>query len=264
MSGAVEQSLQHYNLMPTIIGGVIGIAGAVIGGLAGGLPAWLLAKRQSNETLRRDREQRTEREKALAFSVSVKLLIVVNSTINLRNHVQTCLAVRRLPGNENMEPLSALVPMIGHTDEGTVRFVAEEMAVFEAAKERDFMMDTMLLGQRHASSLASFQKYCELREELSAIMPTSDAFEGEMGSVMLTREQLLRLKPRTIMLNSLVIQLENGLEEDLRLARNVALAFGPIVQRYFNEPTFPGVSFPSDEDLTKMRDEELAKRMEPP
>ena len=75
------------------------IVGGLIGALAGGLPAWVLAKRQSNEVLRRDREQRVENQKTLAFAVCVKLLHIINSTISLSNHVKSCLALRDDPAN---------------------------------------------------------------------------------------------------------------------------------------------------------------------
>ena len=157
MSNA-SQLVEYWDLVPAVVGGVIGA-------LAGGIPAWLLAKRQSDETLRRDREQRVENQKALAFSVAVKLLNIINSTISLSNHVKSCLALRDNPNRVHMEPWQVLVPMIGHTDEGSIRFAAEEMGVFAAANEYDLMQDMMLLAVRHSSTLATFQEYCVMRNE---------------------------------------------------------------------------------------------------
>ncbi|MBF9153109.1 hypothetical protein [Novosphingobium jiangmenense] len=107
------------------------VVGGLLGALAGGIPAWGLAKRQSNETLRRDREQREENQKALAFSVAVKLIQIINSTIILNNHLKSCLALRQDPAREHMEPWQVVVPIVGNTDqESSIRFTAEEMAVF--------------------------------------------------------------------------------------------------------------------------------------
>lgn len=245
MSGAVAATSPYWDLVPAVIGGVIGA-------LAGGIPAWLLAKRQSDETLRRDTQQRRETERALAFRVCVRLLTIINSTISLRNHVQRCIALLTKPENAHMEPWQVLIPMIGHTDEGQERFDAEEMAVFASANERDFMMDAMLLARRHSSSLASFKTYCQQREAFLAVAPRPDSFVGQMGSAMLTREQIDALKPYTIPLNNIVAGLAIGLEEDLRLARNLATTFGPITQRYFNDPKFVSLTFPDDEELAKM------------
>ena len=245
MSGAVGETSQYWDLVPAIIGGVIGA-------LAGGIPAWLLAKRQSDETLRRDQEQRRETEKSLAFRVSVKLLTIINNTISLRNHVQRCVALIAQPGNAHMELWQVIVPMVGFTDEGTERFDAEEMAVFAAADEHEFMMDAILVAQRHASSLASFLAYCQQRQALLAIAPRPQNFVGQMGTAMLTQEQVDDLKSYTLPLNSIAAGLVTGLEEDMRIARSVATNFGPITKKYFNVSKFVSLSFPSDEELAKM------------
>lgn len=237
---------EYWDLVPAIVGGVIGA-------LAGGIPAWLLAKRQSDEALRRDREQRVDNQKALAFSVVVKLLHITNSTVSLSNHVKSCLALRDAPDRAHMEPWQVLVPMIGHTDEGSIRFTADEMAVFAAANEYELMQDMMLLAVRHSSSLAAFQEYCVMRNEFRAIGPKPADFEGQIGGGWLTPEEVDSFKPYTIPMNNVVIELNAGLDEDERLARSVSERFGPTTKRIFNVKRFADLTFPSDEELAKMR-----------
>lgn len=237
---------EYWDLVPAVVGGVIGA-------LAGGIPAWLLAKRQSDETLRRDREQRVETHKALAFSTCVKLLHVINSTVSLDNHVKTCLALREKPEHSHMEPWQVLVPMIGHTDEGSIRFTAEEMAVFAAAGEYDFMQDMMLLAVRHSSSLASFQEYCRMRNDFREVGPKPQDFDGQIGGGWLTPEEVESYKPYTIPMNNVVVGLDRGLDEDLQLARSIADRFGPITAKLFKVEKFANLSFPSDDELAEMR-----------
>lgn len=230
------------------------IVGGLIGALAGGIPAWALAKRQSNETLHRDREQRVENQKALAFSVAVKLLHIINSTVSLSNHVKACLERRNQPGLEHMETWQILVPMIGHTDdEASIRFTAEEMAVFAAAKEYEFMQDMMLLAMRYSSSLSTFKEYCVMRNEFRAIGPKPQAFDGEIGRGWLTQEELDCYKPYTIPMNNVADGLGAGLDEDVRLARNVAERFGPVTAKHFEVAKFAELMFPSDDELAAMR-----------
>lgn len=230
------------------------IVGGLIGALAGGIPAWALAKRESIETLRRDREQRVEHQKALAFSVVVKLLHIINSTVSLSNHVKSCLALRDDPDRAHMEPWQVLIPMIGYTDEGSIRFTPEEMAVFAAANEYDFMQDMMLLAARHSASLATFQEYCQMRNEFRAIGPKPRDFEGQIGGAWLSPEEVTSYKPYTIPMNNVVVGLEGGLEEDIRLARSVAERFGPITARFFGVAKFADLEFPSDDELAAMRE----------
>lgn len=229
------------------------IVGGIIGALAGGIPAWALAKRQSNEALRRDREQRRENQKALAFAVVVKLLHIINSTVSLSNHLKSCLALRDGPAHAHMEPWQVLVPMIGHTDDGSLRFTPDEMGVFAAANEYDFMQDMMLLAVRHSSSLATFQEYCKMRNDFRAIGPNLTEFDGQIGAGWLTPEEVGRFKPYTIPMNNIVIGLEAGLDEDVRLARSIAEQFGPITAQYFALKHFATLTFPTDQELAAKR-----------
>jgi hypothetical protein len=229
------------------------IVGGLIGALAGGIPTWALAKRQSNEVLRRDREQRMDNQKALAFAVVVKLLHIINSTVSLSNHVKSCLALRDDPARAHMEPWQVLVPMIGHTDEGSIRFTADEMGVFAAANENDFMQDMMLLAVRHSSSLATFQEYCTMRNDFRAIGPKPSDFDGQIGGGWLTAEEINSFKPYTIPMNNIVVGLNAGLDEDVRLARSVADKFGPVTARYFKVKQFVRLTFPTEEELGSKR-----------
>lgn len=239
------QAPEYWDLVPAVVGGVIGA-------LAGGIPAWLLAKRQSDETLRRDKEQRVENHKALAFSTCVKLLHIINSTVSLDNHVKSSLALREKPEHAHMEPWQVLVPMIGHTDEGSIRFTAEEMAVFAAAGEYDFMQDMMLLAVRHSSSLATFEEYCRMRNDFREIGPKPKDFDGQIGGLWLTPEEAESYKIYTIPMNNVVEGLAEGLDEDVRLARSVAENFGPKTAKMFDVERFADLSFPPDEELAEM------------
>lgn len=229
------------------------IVGGLIGALAGGIPAWALAKRQSNETLRQNKEQRVDNQKALAFSTTVKLLHIINSTISLSNHVKSCMALRDDPDHALMEPWQVLVPMVGHTDEGSIRFTSEEMAVFAAANESDFMQDMMLLSVRHSSTLASFQEYCVMRNEFRKIGPKPADFDGQIGGGWLTQEEIVSFKPYTIPMNNLVVGLDAGLDEDVRLARDISGRFGAVTAKYFKVDQFATLTFPSDDELAAMR-----------
>lgn len=243
-----QQIIQSSEMISAIVGGVIGA-------FAAGVPAWLLAKRQSDETLRRDQEQRVENQKALAFSATVKLQQICNSIISLSNHVKSQLVLLKDPKHSHMEPWQVLVPMIGHTDEGSIRFTSEELAVFAAAKEADFMQDLMLLANRHSSNLATFQQYCTMRNHFCAIGPKPTYFDGEVGGRLLTQDEVNSYLRYTIPMNNLVDQLAISLDEDIRLARLVAERIGAITARYFRVTRFFSLTFPSDEALLAMRQE---------
>lgn len=246
LTAITAQSFPFWDLVPAAVG-------AIIGALAAGIPAWLLAKRQSDETLRRDREQRVERQKALAFSSGVKLLQILNSVIDINNHVKTCLAPSDSPEASQLEPWQSLVPMVGFSDEGSIRFTPEELAVFVAAKENELMEGMMLIAARHSATISAFNTYCEERNKFRDIAPAPERFDGELGSSRLTQQELNKLKPYTVPLNCIAVDLAAGLDEDVRVARSVAERFGPVTARYFDQPDFMPLDFPSDDELAAMR-----------
>ncbi|KUR79248.1 hypothetical protein AQZ50_05255 [Novosphingobium sp. Fuku2-ISO-50] len=151
-----------------------------------------------------------------------------------------------------MDPWQVLIPMIGETDEGAIRFTADEMAVFAAAGEFDFMQDMMLLAVRHASSSAAFQEYCMMRSEFLRVGPKPVAFDGQIGSTTLTPEEAVSFLPYTIPLNNVALGLDARLDEDVRLSRSVAAKFGPVTKKYFKVEQFASLTFPTDEELSAM------------
>ena len=246
MTAATDVS-PYWEIVPAVVGGILGA-------FAGGLPAWLIAKRQSDESLRRESERTIEHEKALAFQVCSKLMTITNGTIILYNHIRRCRDLNRRAENEGMQPWQTLIPMVGFTDEGNIRFEADEMAVFAKASERQFMMDAMLLAQRHSSTLASFKIYCDRREDfLETAAPNPVQFNGEVGSTIVSHQEMMLMMPKMIPLNNLVNGLNDGMEHDLRLARSVSVDFGKITKRYFADPKFIGLAFPSDDELAQLR-----------
>jgi hypothetical protein len=250
MSATNEQVAALWGVVPAIIGGVIGA-------LAGGIPPWLIAKRQSDAALKRDREQRTALERAIVFRVHFKLSTIANSVVHDWLYFQTQNKALTDPCTAHMEPWQVLQPLVGSTDEGDIRFEAEEMAIFMAAGHRDFMSDLMLLAQRHGTGVAVMQYYIRLREELKAVAPHPEELDGMLGKGMISQEDLLKLVPYTAPLNSLALQMQAAADENLQLARKVSLGIGPIVKEYFGDPKAGGMSFPSDEELAVMLQERL-------
>lgn len=227
--------------------------GGVIGALAGGIPAWLIARRQSNETLRRDNEERRRQELALSFSVHVKLFTIINSTIHDWKHVHAALAERMLPAKAHMEPWQIVRPLAGHPAEEQITFSSQELALFLAMGENEFMHEILLLAQRHAATVQAMQEYMRRRDQMmQQRAPIPDEFVGDLGLATITEEEWRKLRPYSVMLNSLVDQLSEQLTENLELCRKVANSIGPLVQAYFKDPKRGGLSFPTEEELGEM------------
>ena len=92
-----------------------------------------------------------------------------------------------------------------------------------------------------------------MRNEFRAIGPKPADFEGQIGGSWLTPEEVDSFKPYTIPMNNVVVGLDAGLEEDVRLARTVAKRFGPVTAKHFGVEKFANLTFPSDDELAEMR-----------
>ncbi len=77
-------------------------------------------------------------------------------------------------------------------------------------------------------------------------MPPPASVQGRTGSTVLTREELMRVRPQMVALNSLLSQLMGHLEEDVALAVALAKDFGPILRNYFDDPKYPAFVVPED------------------
>ncbi|MBF9150354.1 hypothetical protein [Novosphingobium jiangmenense] len=118
--------------------------------------------------------------------------------------------------------------------------------------EYDLMQDMMLLAVRHSSSLEAFKEYCAMRNEFRSIGPKPQDFDGQIGGGWLTPEEVNRYKPFTIPMNNVVVGMEVGLAEDVKLARSVAERFGPVTAQHFRVTKFLDLTFPSEEELAAM------------
>lgn len=116
-------SSAYWDIVPAAVGGIIGA-------LAGGVPAWLIARKQLLEALKRDEDVRVRNEKSSAFQVAIKLILITNNIVGLRTHVQKCLRMKLIATNAHMEDWQVLLPMVGFTDEHNVRFSGEETSIF--------------------------------------------------------------------------------------------------------------------------------------
>lgn len=229
---------------------ITAVIGGIIGALAGGVPAYLIARSQAKEFLERDAASKTREEKARGLTASVKVLQISNSIFALRKHVEACL-LRTEGESEAMEPWQRLIPMVGHTDERSIRFNDDEIVLIARTKQSQLMQDMLLLANRHAASLEAWRVYCERRDQLNERLPKPTHFEGDRGSATITEKELMELMPYTIPLNNLTLSLRVGLAEDAALAIKVMTELSPALADYFKAAQFVPMVPPTDEEFRK-------------
>jgi hypothetical protein len=213
----------------------------ILGAVIAGVISWLLARRTSNETLQRDREQRREEKLGLALQAHVKLKTIIDNLGTLLRMIERALAN---PPSSGSRPWMCVEPIIGHRSESAVEFTAAELALFLEAQRADIANDMQLLAHRNATDGAVLNTYNARRADLKLKMPPPQLIQGTNATTALTREQAQALAPDMVALDSLIDQLVPALREDLALGLRIAEAFGPVLKAHFGDKRFPAFIIP--------------------
>ena len=227
-------------LIPAIVGGTIGA-------LAGGIPAYFLALRSSKEVLERDQHARVQQERADAFRAHVRVGELVNGILSLQMQIEEMVQASAGMPHGEVFLWVGVRPIAGLADEGLIAVQASEAALFVAAGAEDYVNDLLLLPKRYKAVVSALLEYRRLRDGLTREMPVS-AFEGDIGSTYLTKDQLDALMPRMIELNSIIAKVRSHLAKDRETALRLARDFAPIMKRYFKVEKFPGFTLEQDDE----------------
>lgn len=236
---------------PDIWEAAVAAGSAMLGAGAGAIPAFMLARRASQEVLERDRITRRETERSIGMRAHVKLGTIVNSMLTVQRQLRQAIADAPVEGAELWQ---CVEPVVGFAGEDRITFDAEELALFLAAGKGDFAEALLLLARRHAVQAEVLKEYGVRREQLRRDMPAPAAVQGTRGSTFLTHEELMQVRPQMVGLNTLLSQLLEHLAEDVGLALALADDFGPILRTYFDDPKYPSFVVPDDiNEVTAVR-----------
>lgn len=206
------------------------IIGAVVGATASAIPAYYLAARASKETLRRDQQGRTERERTLAFRLMLSFTGIVNELRATREQVEVSIAKSEATLGKGLALWLRLPPFIGNT-ERQVEVTTEEIAILYS-RNADLAADVLQQVDRHRIFQTVVAMYRIRRGELG------DRTGGPMtGDPHALQEIAFNSHgPITADVESLAFQLRRSLERDsneaIRLLPLMAAAFG----EYFGDP----------------------------
>jgi hypothetical protein len=242
----IEWLTQHKEIVKDF---VVPLASALIGAIAGAAagywPARQLAKRSSDEILKRDAGARHEGELRAARQVYVKLHTVANSIGTYHKQVEEMIAKADVDGNTHMliwQRLSVF-PAIGR--EPNIEFSAEELALYIAAKQPEFMDDLLLLARKHAANLGSLAAFATMKSDLHSEMTKFGSTTRAESGVSTTR---LRVPPELANhfevkgdeLENFAKMMRGCLAEDYKFVCSVAGRFTEVTESYLGEKTLPG------------------------
>jgi len=138
--------------------------------------------------------------RAAAHRTLAKLIDVVNSVHTIHRHIeaQTKAAESAVSSSPDALPAASRLwrrvqPLVGFGDEENITFGTEESSPLIEAGQIDLLTDMMLLGRRHGALIATMKEYAIRRDALTELAPPPVDFDGMLGAVYLTAEQLIRL-----------------------------------------------------------------------
>lgn len=223
---------------------VSGLGGAVVGAVVSYFAASRLAKQTSREVLERDKAARRDNEIRAAHQVFVKLSAIANSLCGYHKQVEEMVSKADAGGNSGILLSEKLSTFAGIERAPVIDFTADELSIYIAAKQQDYVNDLLLLARHHAiniSHLVTFAKLKEaLHEEIAAIGVTT---RDETG---MSRTMLPQAHPRY----NLVMTKRDELEiytksmrallgEGDALARRVAEKFNEVTEAYLGKNSMP-------------------------
>lgn len=242
----IEWLTQHKGIVKDV---VVPLASALIGAIAGAAagywPARQLAKRSSDEILKRDAGARYEGELRAARQVYVKLHTLANSIGTYHKQVEEMITKADVDGNSHMLIWQRLpvFPAIGR--EPKIEFSAEELALYVAAKRLEFMDDLLLLARKHAANLGSLAAFATMKSDLHSEMTKFGSTTRAESGVSTTRlrvplELANHFEVRSDELENFANMMRAYLAEDYKFACNVADRFTEVTESYLGEKTLPG------------------------
>jgi hypothetical protein len=217
-----------WDLVPAVVGGVLGA-------LAGGIPAYLIAVRQSNETVARERQQRVRTEQAQAFRLFATISLIFNSFFTTRLMIEEML---RRPASEgdpapNQRRVQALV---GIGSEKTADFGLDDLSLLVAAKQTDYLTSLELASRRHQAIIAALGDYRTYKDSFTKLL--LEATDHEIASDGSVSSRIRKeLHPKILLLEaqleSIITPVIAMLRENTPMLIDIAERFGPIMKAYF-------------------------------
>lgn len=218
--------------MPAVVGGVIGA-------LAGGVPAYLIAARASRETAERQRQDQVNSELATLQSAFIKLLEITNGYFTICSQINEMLYNAHAKGHKEWELWQKVLPMVGFDNHSHVRFDSKEIALFMKDDENsDFTNELCLIDKRYAAFNASVRDYSIRRETLSGMLPANEIING-VGTTELDKIAAGKAIPLAYTLNSMAENIIKTMHSDRRMATSLTEEFGPRAKKLFPDRKVP-------------------------
>jgi gas vesicle protein len=223
----LEAAMNWWDLVPAMVG-------AVVGALAAGVPAYLIANKQSKETLKRDTAERLRRDKLAANRVFSKLSQITNEILDLRVQIEAMLK-REIKSGDSFPNQRRISVIVGH-GEDTINFDADELSIFVSKADGDLINDLELLRRRRNALMVQLAEFRQRKIAHAALLSeaTEISFaESGIATMRMQSEKYPKIQFEEAQIESLITPVIDAVREESRTCILVAEKFNAAVARLF-------------------------------
>lgn len=190
------------------------------------LAAYPISKRQK-------RQDDWQREKKIGRGIGWKVLNLLNQNADIDRHIKDCLNNREPMYPPNMK--FPLVRPLGVPDRRPQELNQNETDLLLKSQSAELLMELELCFGRYSSIVFSMNEYRNRHEALYELMPPPIANEGMRFTHKLTPEEVARITPYTLMLESLLEGMMALLDENTSKLQECLVKYDKDMGRYFGK-----------------------------
>lgn len=185
----------------------------------------------SNWQRRKDDRQR---DAATGRGIGWKTLTLLNQTADIDRHIKASLAVRETLYPPNMK--FPLVRPLGVPERRPPELNQSETDLLLKSQSSDLLMNLELCFGRYSSIVFAMNDYRIRHEALFELLPQPIATEGMRFTHKLSPEDAAKIKPYTLMLESLLDSMIALLRENMEKLQMCVSQYNSDMTRYFGKP----------------------------
>lgn len=132
-----------------------------------------------------------------------------------------------------MEICGTLPVNIGSSEPICRDLSENEQNLLMSLKEEDFLMDFSEAFARNQSIEAGLREYASRREAIMSMLPPPTQFQGQVGSLFLSPQQVAEVKPHLIACATLVQSMRELSKQNVEQLSKLCDNFQPMMRKHF-------------------------------
>jgi len=228
------------------------IVGAVVGAVASAVPAWLLARKASAETLRRDSEERRRADRVSGLQFFLVLSQVGNDVLSARNQVEQMLSERPI-GSDERAPVQRRISILARSPLSPHNPFSDcDLAIFAHSEGIELINRVELLGRSYQTQISLFAEYRTQKQRLFEVYEQAkERKQSSKGTTIYTLNPSfgIIIAERETLCETLAVGLVECLRENSKAVFEISRFYDELVQTNLEELNLPRINMRKALDL---------------